>query len=113
MGKSSFIDLLCSLTTDQVRELSPAAAVASGKFCESFGESQRIVVDYNGNQSVIDLDLSHPETGLALRILHSYDICYIELSNVPCDHDSLVEFLSTFSLLFLLQVLCMALYALQ
>ena len=95
MGKSSFIDLLCSLTTDQVRELSPAAAVASGQLCESFSESQRIVVDYNGNQGVIDIDLTHTQTGLALRILHSYVICCFELLGVPCDHESLNELPST------------------
>ena len=71
MGKSSFIDLLCSLTIDQVRALSPVGA--SDDFCHSVSDSQRVVVDYNGNQSVVPgLDVAHPETGLALRILHSY-----------------------------------------
>ena len=70
MGKSSFIDVLCSLTLDDVRKLGPAGV--SEDFCISISKSQRVVIDFNGVQNVKDFDLSHPVGGLALRVLHSY-----------------------------------------
>ena len=70
MGKSSFIDLLCSLTFEQVRALAPVEA--SDAFCRSISESQRVVVDYNGNQSTRDMDGKYPNRGLACRALHRY-----------------------------------------
>jgi hypothetical protein len=70
MGKSSLMDAICSLTEAQVRELSPAAA--TDEFCAAVASSIRIPVDYNGIQApLVVIDVPYPETGLALRILHS------------------------------------------
>ena len=90
MGKSSFIDLLGSLTVAQVQELSPA--LATKEFCRLIGQSQRVVVDYKFGQPVTDFDLKHPEAGLACRVLHSYVTarkahywpCYTSLSLIFC-----------------------------
>ena len=70
MGKSSLFDAICSLTEAQVRSLSPAAA--SPEFCKDVSSSLRLTVDYNGIQSPSEMDVKHPVTGLAIRILHSY-----------------------------------------
>ena len=70
MGKSSFIDLLCSLTVAQVKKLSPPQATQD--FCRLIGQSQRVVVDYKFVQPVTDFDLNRPVAGLACRVLHSY-----------------------------------------
>ena len=98
MGKSSFIDLLCSLTIDQVRALSPVGA--SDDFCHSVSDSQRVVVDYRGNQDVVPgLDVAHPETGLALRILHSYGASAVVL-RPPRDFDLPIMQLTSLCFLF-------------
>ena len=70
MGKSSLMDAICSLTEAQVRALSPDAA--TDEFCAAVASSIRIPVDYNGIQvPSVKIDVSYPETGLALRILHA------------------------------------------
>jgi hypothetical protein len=72
MGKSSLMDAICSLTEAQVRKLSPAAA--TDEFCANVATSIRIPVDYNDIQAPSEVDVKHPKTGLALRILHSFVI---------------------------------------
>ena len=70
MGKSSLMDAICSLTEAQVRALSPAAA--TDEFCAAVASSIRIPVDYHGVQAPhVLVDVPYPQTGLALRILHS------------------------------------------
>ena len=70
MGKSSLIDAICSLTEAQVRELSPADSTP--EFHKAMSSSLGLTIDYNGIQSPLEIDVKHPVTGLAIRILHSY-----------------------------------------
>jgi hypothetical protein len=70
MGKSALIDALNSLSLEQISHMSPSDSTA--EFHRAMSCSIRVTIDYNGYQSIIDEDLTHPVATLGLRILHSY-----------------------------------------
>ena len=52
MGKSALIDLLSSLSLEQVRDLSPAGA--SDEFCHWVVDSVHVSIDFNGTKVGLD-----------------------------------------------------------
>jgi broad-specificity NMP kinase len=70
MGKSALIDLLSSLSWQQVRELSPAGA--SDEFCQWVVDSVHVSIDFNGFQTPSDHELGNVERIISVRLLHRY-----------------------------------------
>ena len=81
MGKSALIDLLSSLSFDQVRDLSPAGA--SDEFCHWVVDSVHVSIDFNGFQTPSDHELGDVERLIAVRMMHRYSESCEFLFGVP------------------------------
>jgi hypothetical protein len=68
MGKSALIDLLSSLSLEQVRELRPAGA--SDEFCQWVVDSVHVSIDFNGFQTIDNSELVDLKRMIAIRLLH-------------------------------------------
>ncbi len=80
MGKSSFIDAICSLDQSMIRKLAPVDATDA--FCAAIASSVRIPLDYNGFQTINADDVDRPIEGIAHRIVHSYD--FLAFIHIHC-----------------------------